>query len=124
MVIGPEIFGIPLKHLWKRAVRYTKMVLIFTVLGSAGILMGEKGLAEKYQLEQKRHLLQQDNERLVEEIKDLERKVTLLRTDPAAIEKVAKRDLGMAGPDEVVYVFDTSRSPNRDEQKLRSGLRK
>jgi len=124
MVVAPEVFGIPLKHLGKRAVKYAKMALIFTILGSAGILMGEKGLAEKYQLEHKRHVLQRENERLLEEIKNLERKVTLLRTDPSAIEKVAKRDLGMAGPDEIVYVFDTTRSPNRDEQKSRSGLRK
>lgn len=67
--------------------------------------MGEKSLNDKYQLEEKKLSLVKENERLASEIRSLERSLTMLRSDSRTIEKVAKRKLGMARPDETVYVF-------------------
>lgn len=124
MVSLPENLRISMKLILARAVKYGKLVVLFSVLASIGILMGEKGLIEKRQREDKQSILQRDNERLVLEIKELERNVTLLRTDPGTIEKMAKRELGMARPDETVYVFErTSRSIRRPDKRS-VGLRK
>jgi cell division protein FtsB len=124
MVLLLENLRIPLKLILGRAVKYCKLAVVFSVLASAGILMGQKGLIEKHALEEKRIVLQKDNERLAVEIKDLERNVTLLRTDPRTIEQVAKRELGMARPDEMVYVFDGNQPWAGPVRKRESGLRR
>ena len=98
--------GFSLKPIFGRAVKYLKVILLVAAVASLGILMGEKGLIQKRELEQKRLLLQAENEHLAGEIKSLEREVTLLRSDPKTIEKAAKRKLGMARPDETVYIFE------------------
>lgn len=122
MVLLPENLRILLKLILGRTVKYSKLAIVFSALASVGILMGQKGLIEKHELEEKRIVLQKDNERLASEIQDLERNVTLLRTDPGTIEKVAKRELGMARPDEMVYVFDGNRAWARPLGKRGIGL--
>jgi cell division protein FtsB len=94
-----------LKLFFKRIVKYLRFVVAFVAVAAAGFLMGEQGLTQKQQLEEKATILRKDNERLAGEIKALERRVTLLRSDPKTIEKVAKRKLGMVRSGETVYVF-------------------
>jgi cell division protein FtsB len=72
--------------------------------------MGEKTLTQKYKLEEKKYLLENENKTLALAIKALERKVTLVRSDQKTVEKVAKRKLGMARPDETVYMFESRSS--------------
>ncbi len=88
------------------AVKYFQLALIFVSISSVGVLMGEKGLAHKHALEEKKQFLKRENKVLALDIKSLERKVTLLRSDRRTIAKAAKRKLGMIGPDESVYIFD------------------
>jgi cell division protein FtsB len=83
------------------------LVLALTGLTVLGALMiGEQGLTHKRRLFHKRSLLEQESRELAREIGDLERRLMLLRSDAAFIEKVAKRKLGMARPSETVYIFD------------------
>jgi cell division protein FtsB len=95
-----------LKPILRRTVKYVKLTILVSLVATAGVLMGQKGLVQKRHLEQKQILLEKENELLTVEIQSLERKVTLLRADPKTIEKVAKRKLGMARPDERVYIFE------------------
>jgi cell division protein FtsB len=76
-----------------------------------GILVGEKSLTQKAGLEGKKLSIRKDNHKLALEIKELERQVTLLRSDSSTIENVAKRKLGMTRPDETVYIFEQSNPP-------------
>ncbi len=99
------------KPLLVRAVKYVQLFIILAAIAAVGFWMGEKGLNQKYQLEEKRFLLQKENERLAGDIKALERNVTLLRSDPKTIEKVAKRKLGMVRSDETVYIFRKTDPP-------------
>jgi cell division protein FtsB len=92
------------------------MAFIFFVLASIGFLMGIKGLNQKYKQEENRQQLQRENERLHGEIKSLEREVTLMRENSQAIERTAKRKLGMARPDETVYIFER-RTPEEAKSK-------
>lgn len=68
--------------------------------------MGEQSLIQKQKLEEKKAVLQRENQSLGVEIKTLERRVTLLRSDAKTIEKAAKRKLGMARSDETIYLFE------------------
>lgn len=85
---------------------HIRLVVILLVLVFAGIVMGEKSLMQRQELERKKELIEKKNEELISEIKTVERRITLLRTDPRTIEKAAKRRLGMAMPGETVYIFD------------------
>lgn len=82
-----------------------QLLVLFMVLISAGLLLSEKGLNQRQMLGDKKASLQRENESLAAEIRSLERKAMLLRTDSRAIERAAKCKLGMARPDEGVYLF-------------------
>jgi cell division protein FtsB len=49
--------------------------------------------------------VERDNERLAREVAELSREVTALRADPAAIERLARDELGMVRDQEVVFQF-------------------
>lgn len=100
----------PMKPILARVVRYLQFALLFIAVSSAGILMGEKTLAQKHKLDERKYLLENENKTLGLAIKALERKVTLMRSDQKTVEKVAKRKLGMARPDETVYMFESRSS--------------
>jgi cell division protein FtsB len=114
----------PLKPILGRSVKYVKVILLVSAVASLGVLMGQKGLVQKRELEHKRLQLQAENEHLAEEIKFLEREVTLLRSDPKTIEKAAKRKLGMARLDETVYIFEQARVARKDGSSSDSSLHK
>jgi cell division protein FtsB len=113
-----------LKLFFGRLVVYFKFVIVFVAVASAGLLMGGQGLTQKQKLEENLNLLHKENGRLVGEIKTLERRVTLLRSDPKTIEKVAKRNLGMARPDETVFVFQKDESATSISSLSEGGLAK
>jgi cell division protein FtsB len=96
------------KLIVRRAVKYLRIVLLLAALVVVGILVGQKSLTQKAGLEGKQATLRKDNHKLAAEIKELERRVTLLRSDSATIEDVAKRKLGMTRPNETVYIFEPS----------------
>ena len=86
--------------------------------------MGGQGMTQKHKLEEKMVLLQKENERLDAEIKSLERRITLLRSDAKTIEKVAKRKLGMVRADETVFILDSKGGASSGAGILEHGLAK
>jgi cell division protein FtsB len=107
----------------KRAVKYAQVTLTIIVAVSVGVLISERGLTERQKLEEKKVSLQKENDRIIGEIKSLEHRITLLRDDPKTIEKVAKRKLGMARPDETIYIFGVKGFQPHVGNKIESGLR-
>jgi cell division protein FtsB len=99
-----------MKPILARIVRYLQFAVLFMAVSSAGILMGQKTLTQKYKLEQKKYRLENENKTVCLTIKALERKVTLMRSDRKTVEKVAERKLGMVRPDETVYMFESRSS--------------
>jgi cell division protein FtsB len=89
---------------------YVRVLVVLLILLTIGIFMGEKGKLRRENLLRKKATLQERNKHLSSEIRAIEQQVTLLRTDPRMIERVAKRTLGMARPNETVYIFNV---PNR-----------
>lgn len=66
-------------------------------------LQGERGLARVLQLERELADVNDRNFRLVQEIDRLRHELTMVRTDDATLERVARRHLGMVRPGEVLY---------------------
>jgi cell division protein FtsB len=65
----------------------------------------EQGNIQKNSIQVKISLLKQENEGMEKEIRQLEQKISKLRSDPKTVEKVAKRKLGMVRQDETIYIF-------------------
>jgi cell division protein FtsB len=85
--------------------KYIIILLIFTVIVTLSTLFGERGLLQLYDLSKKRNSIIKYNNTLKEANRDLEKKIELLKSDEHYIEKVARKELGMVGSDEIVYHF-------------------
>ena len=107
-----------MKPIFVRAVKYLQFVTLFVVVASIGVLMGRQGLTHQDRLIERRASLQKENKRVIREINALEREVTLLRSDPETIAYVAKRKLGMARPEETVYVFEPQKEPSKPSMSV------
>ena len=79
--------------------------------GAAGFLMillltaGAKGCRDLDVVHQREALLGQRVHRTQIEIERLERRVTLLKEDPMTLERMAREELGMVRPKDVVIVL-------------------
>jgi len=70
------------------------------------ILFGGNGFFDYTRLTEKKELLIQQNKKTEEDNRLLERQVRRLSDDYDYIEYVARKDLGMVAPDEIIYKFD------------------
>ncbi len=84
------------------------ILLLFLVATS---LMGERGLIRLYQLHRTRAALTQEVEQLTAANAELEKEVRALRTDPDRVEAIAREELGLVKPEELVYEFPTTGRP-------------
>jgi cell division protein FtsL len=84
------------------------ILLLFLVATS---LMGERGLIRLYQLHRTRADLTQEVEQLTAANAALEKEVRALRTDPDRVEAIAREELGLVKPEELVYEFPTTGRP-------------
>ena len=57
------------------------------------------------------------NAELSELVGSLKREVRLLQTEPRAVEKAARNELGMARPDEQIFFFERSEEKRGDEAR-------
>lgn len=68
-------------------------------------ILAEEGLPRYRALQAEQVDLDAQNERMRREVRDLQREVEALRTDPGAIERIARDELGMVRPGEVIFQF-------------------
>lgn len=99
--------------------RIWRSVGLVVLVMLAGIILfaGEKSLFKLISLyQEKDHLIartetiRQENEKIKEQIKQLQ-------SDPEAVEKIARDELGMVRPDEIVYRFVPSRLATSSKQQ-------
>ena len=86
-------------------------ILPFTMLVCAIIfvparILADEGLPRYRALQAEQVDLDAQNERMRREVRDLQREVQALRTDPSAIERIARDELGMVRPGEVIFQFN------------------
>lgn len=98
----------PLSKPFQRGVLYALSALLvtlslFTTFGERGVLHLWRLLGEKRKLDESNFLLQKENEILRE-------RIYRLRHDDRYLEKIAREDLGLVRPGEIIYRFASSES--------------
>ena len=83
-------------------------------------LVGERGLLESLEAGRQHRWLQTEIEQLRHHNDRLRRQARRLREDPATIEAVARRDLGLIRPGELVFLLNDAPSTERPH---RAGIR-
>ncbi len=74
-------------------------------------LFGKRSLVEIYRLTRLSEELRQEITRLQTSNAALSRDILSLRSDPTRVEEIARHDLGMVRPGEIVYEFAPSPAP-------------
>lgn len=86
-----------------------KIGMTAAVIGLIGlmglILLGSNGYLDYTRLVKKKDRMVAENRETEAQNRGLGRKIIRLRDDPEFIEHVAREELGMVGPDEVIYKF-------------------
>lgn len=67
------------------------------------ITFGNRGVVDNYFIAKRLSQVKAENTALIAQNKELAGKIHLLRTDPAYIEAIARNELGMVKPGDVVY---------------------
>lgn len=68
-------------------------------------MLDEEGLPRYRALKRELERVDADNDRLRRELRDLSREVRSLKSDPDALEHIARDELGMVRPGELVFQF-------------------
>ena len=80
-------------------------VLVLAIVAVPLHLLDESGLPRYQVLDKELAQIRAENERVEREVLDLSREVEALRTDPLAIERIARDDLGMVLEGELIFQF-------------------
>ena len=84
-------------------------LLVHEIFGQHGFLAMRRQQKEVEALQQKMQILQEEN-------LELEKQIKALRSDPKAIERVARERMRMARPGEIIYTL-----PDKDTKKATPG---
>ncbi|OGB92375.1 MAG: hypothetical protein A2Z31_00795 [candidate division NC10 bacterium RBG_16_65_8] len=85
-----------------------RLAILFLLVLVVASVMGNRSLLRLYQMHRDRAALEREIEQLVTANAALAEDVRHLRTDPARVEAIAREELGLVKPGELVYEF---RSP-------------
>ncbi|NIR14199.1 MAG: septum formation initiator family protein [Desulfobacterales bacterium] len=92
--------------------RLRLLFLVFTIIGlCVYAILGENGLLDVYKIKGEKEGIVRENATLEAENKRLAREVELLKTDKRYIAKVARKELGMIGEDEILYKIKDDDQP-------------
>ncbi len=80
-------------------------LLVMAIVAVPLRILDERGLPRYRVLKTELQQVDARNERLRREVRALQQEVDALRRDPAAIEQVARDELGMIRDDEIVFQF-------------------
>lgn len=81
-------------------------LLAFVVVFVPLRILDDEGLPRYRVLRAELRRVQDENDRLRGDLWHLEREVTALRSDPESLERIARDELGMLGPGEILFQFD------------------
>jgi cell division protein FtsB len=80
-------------------------LLVFTVVAVPLHILDQQGLPRYRALRAELSRLHDNNERVRNELRDLKREVDALKSDPHAVERIARDELGMVRKGEIVFQF-------------------
>lgn len=93
----------PRKERFRRQI--TKVVVGAALVGTLFALVGDGGVMTLLQMRARAVDLRQDVIEAERRNQELRSRIRALREDPQAIEKLAREELGMARPDETIYLL-------------------
>lgn len=82
-------------------------VLLLALIGAPLMIFSREGLPRLRGLERELDAVEAENRDLQREIEELRGYVGRLRDDPAAVERIARDDLGLVRQSEIVFQFKT-----------------
>lgn len=80
-------------------------LLVTALIGAPILIFSREGVPRLEAMERELQTVEQENADLQREIDVLRARVTQLRDDPAAIERIARDELGLIRQSEVVFQF-------------------
>jgi cell division protein FtsB len=111
VVPTPENRGLSEPGLRRKAAGLASVIALIALV--VGALFGDRGLLQLATQRQRARALARQLQDLREENRALGAEIEALKTDPAAIERLAREQLGLAKPGEMVFVLrdDDHRPP-------------
>jgi cell division protein FtsB len=101
-------------HLPPRWIPYLLGLFILSLLVLS--LLGERGAFHLWRLRGEKAKLDEENYRLQRENENLRKRISMLRNDDFYLEKLAREDLNLVRPGEIIYRFPSSEPKSgRDE---------
>jgi len=96
----------------RRGFRHLRWAIL-VVLGLALVsIVGNRGLIRLYHLRQEQAALAREIDQLGAANAALAEEVRALRTDPSRLEAIAREDLGLVKPNELVFQFPSAAAPH------------
>jgi cell division protein FtsB len=89
----------------RRAQVFPILILALTLLTVPFLIFGDGGLGRVDRLESELQKIREDNGKLEAKCAELRRRLDAYRTRPGYLEDVARDELGLVRPDELVLVF-------------------
>jgi len=106
---------LPSPHRFRLGPRLRLVGILLLVLVVASIV-GNRGVVRLYHMQQARTALEREIEQLTAANAALAEEVRALRNDPGRVEAIAREDLGLVKPGELVYEFRTTAPPERPQE--------
>jgi cell division protein FtsB len=91
--------------------RHLRLAVLFLLALIVASVMGNRSLLRIYQMHRDRAALEREIDQLTATNATLAAEVRTLRTDPAKLEAIAREDLGLVKPGELIYEFRPAPSP-------------
>jgi cell division protein FtsL len=88
-----------------------RLAILFLLALVVASVMGNRSLLRLYQMHRDRAALEREIEQLTTANTTLADEVRHLRTDPARVEAIAREELGLVKPGEIVYEFRPASPP-------------
>ncbi len=85
--------------------KYILVFVVFIVVVTIVAIFGDKGLVEAYGLKQERDGIVAHIAELRSDNRHIEDDIELLKTDNRYVEMVARKELGLVGKDEIIYML-------------------
>jgi cell division protein FtsB len=91
--------------------RHLRLAILFLMALVVASVMGNRSLIRMYQMHRDRATLEREIEQLTAANATLAEEVRTLRADPARVEAIAREELGLVKPGELVYEFRSASPP-------------
>ncbi len=91
-------------------------LVAFIVSLSLVTVFGERGVVHLWRLWQEKRMLDEKNFLLQKENETLRERIYRLRHDDLYLEKIAREDLGLVRPGEIIYRFASSESKKKSDR--------